>query len=232
AMAGSFFEWLLKHKVDDMEDFINSSSSALILCNESTICSPTDEFRIPAFIVFEELMEEFSKNIISPKLRAFLIHPLSLFYHDNTISERNYNEKLHEYLNRQYLLPEDVRNPLAIDGTFHVLPPSIKLWIFTSLLTNSGRNIIPIEQKSIGHDNFGNEYYLIDGGHLYIKYGKALQDKVEKVENNESNPGNRPCYSLEDHIRKSSNTTTWKLLSSSKEELDIAIAFLRRQLKY
>ncbi|GMT10107.1 hypothetical protein PFISCL1PPCAC_1404, partial [Pristionchus fissidentatus] len=203
------------------DDFVNFKSSALLLSNESTMCTPSDEFRIPAFIIMEELMKESLTGIISLKLRAFSIHLLRLVFQDNTISDTNYNDHLRQYLDRQYILPEEVRNPLGAEENFHSLPSGVKQWIFTSLIANCGRDF-PIEQKSIGHDTLGNEYYLVNENYLYMKYGKPLQYQDREEENSMGDE-----YSLERYIHKQSSTNSWKLMAKSKKDLE----FVGRSLK-
>ncbi|GMT09848.1 hypothetical protein PFISCL1PPCAC_1145, partial [Pristionchus fissidentatus] len=221
-MANHFLNWILNHKVEDIDDFVNFSSSALLLSNESIICTPSDEFRIPSFLILKELMKESSEGITSSKIRAFLIHLLRLVCQDNTIiSDTNYNQKLRGFLDRQYILP-DTRNPLDTEENFHSLPSSVKMWIITSLMTNCGRNIVQNEQKSIGIDSLGNEYYLVNENYLFIKYGKVLQDRVKK----EDTMGDE--YSLERYIHKQSSTNSWKLMANSKDDLEYVGLCLKR----
>ncbi|GMT10263.1 hypothetical protein PFISCL1PPCAC_1560 [Pristionchus fissidentatus] len=199
--------------------FVNSYWWALQAANIHQCCQKDDNFQIPLFILEEELEKEsdthdnLATGIPSANIREFLIHLLRLALPESKISYGNYNEILREFLGRDYLL----RNPLAQNRLFHELSSEIKLWIFHVLLQNSSRVVRRL--TPFGSDSEGNEYFLVDGGLLYLQPGNRL-DSIQKKEYD----GVDETVTVEGHLRQ---RPQWKLLAETREDWTKAEALLK-----
>ncbi|GMT10110.1 hypothetical protein PFISCL1PPCAC_1407, partial [Pristionchus fissidentatus] len=199
-----FLNWLVNYQA--APGFINTSWCARLITNIPKICTAQDKFQIPFFVIAEELRkEETGKGCESPKIREFLMHLLRLLL-PYEISPSNSNEELRKILDN---LPSGLNNPLSPGASFHALPSNIKLWIFNILQKNSKRDLV--EPASLGRDSTGNEYFLVHGGHLYVRLGKDLENMKKEDEYR----GEEQWASVERHLRA---TAQWKLVAKSSSK--------------
>ncbi|GMT09849.1 hypothetical protein PFISCL1PPCAC_1146, partial [Pristionchus fissidentatus] len=117
----------------------------------------------------------------------------------------------------QYI-PCKVINPLSQGTTFHDLPSTIKLWIFSKLQQSSRRKqILPL---SLGKDGADNQYFLA-GRFLYIECGNQLKKELA----NETETSNYEEWtSLENYLRQK---PTLRLLVGKNDDYKEIITIMR-----
>ncbi|GMS79090.1 hypothetical protein PENTCL1PPCAC_1265, partial [Pristionchus entomophagus] len=156
--------------------FINNYWSAL-LAHEMDQNKESDTFKIPYFIVEEELMKEDKNMNVPNKEKAYyssalinwIVHLLKPYNDRATV--HNYEEVLRDFLDMECVLPTGIDHPLTMSTSFHFLPTECKSWIFYMLQTH---NKAPSALKALYTDTkLGNVYYLFPDCRLYVHITKS-----------------------------------------------------------
>lgn len=142
----------------------------------------SDGFKIPYYIVEEELMRE-DKNLFltdrddayaSPALRHWLIHLLK--QHNEKTDTTNFETVLRDFLMMAKVLPPKMTHPLSRNTFFHNLPSECKLWIFYVLRTFKFSS--PRIMRKVTTDLLGNEYFVVPGCRLYASIKDGQNDSL------------------------------------------------------
>lgn len=154
----------------DQRSFTNNYWCA-VLARDMEESKLSDSFKIPYFIVEEELLKE-DNNVnlansadqkISTALQLWLVHLLKADGSEVNIS--NYEEVLRSFFEMDSVLPARVARPLTPSTSFHCLPTECKLWIFYTL-RNHGKAVKSL--KTLAKDPLGNCYTIVPHSRLYV----------------------------------------------------------------
>ncbi|GMS79246.1 hypothetical protein PENTCL1PPCAC_1421, partial [Pristionchus entomophagus] len=199
-MEDHMINWLRFYPCQN--NFINSYHYALLSENLDKA-----EFKLPLFILTEELINEARMNTESSAIREY-IHQLLQTVENRKLSDAQYEQALREFLSRPKTMPEGVGNPLINNNKFFTLATSCKLWILVALIQNVKGCNTP---NPIGTDSLNNTYYLTEGGRLYIQIACSLEATKKEKES-----GSRPT-TLDLYLAALEERMAWKLLAETEK---------------
>ncbi|GMS79097.1 hypothetical protein PENTCL1PPCAC_1272 [Pristionchus entomophagus] len=182
--------WLAKQQHQYL--FINNYWCAM-LAYDMTDNNSSESFKIPYFIVEEELLKE-NNNVnlenqkdayISNALRHWLVHLLNEFNKETNVT--NYEEVLRDFFQQvDNILPSGVSNPLSPSTSFHNLPTECKLWILYTLRNHGKSNKRSL--RTITKDQLGNTYHIVPDCRLYVRITRTENNPPIDYENVKYHP--------------------------------------------
>ncbi|GMS79093.1 hypothetical protein PENTCL1PPCAC_1268, partial [Pristionchus entomophagus] len=180
-LAG-YQQWLAKQKHQPV--FINNYWCAM-LAYDMAESNLSESFKIPYFIVEEELTKEDNNEklenqkeaYISNALRHWVVHLLKTLKEDTNVS--NYEEMLRDFFElEENVLPSGVCNPLTPSTSFHNLPTECKLWIFYTLRNHGKSNNRSL--RTMTKDQRGNTYHIVPDCRLYVRLnGPTINHSID-----------------------------------------------------